>query len=222
MYHSGLYHLFIWSATCRCECVSRSQSSAWKHATENCTETFFLFDSEVGTNHLLHLMDGRDRERKKAVRTSRESHSWRVWVYLFCLRLTGICTFAEPSVPSLWPQPLHRLTKHLIFSYSIISATMILKTDGLLMKHPAHEHFLSQVIIFLEKQTKDRFGSLYFSLRWGIGHKRDNWLPKVTKKVCVRARNWFHVSWIPNCSFNYPFLSSKWKHLWISDAGEVI
>lgn len=71
---------------------------------------------------------------------------------------------------------------------------MILKTNGLLMKHPAHEHFLSQVIIFLEKQTEDRFGLLYFSLRWGIGHKRDNWISKVTKEVCVRARNGFCVS----------------------------
>lgn len=162
----------------------------------------------------------RQREKKGCLDTLRKPLVKSLGLVI--LSLIGICTFAEPSVPSLWPQPLHRLTKHLIFSYSIISATMILKTDGLLMKNPAHEHFLSQVIIFLEKQTKDRFGSLYFSLRWGIGHKRDNWLPKVTKKVCVRDRNWFHVSWIPNCSFNYPFLSSKWKHLWISDAGEVI
>jgi len=41
---------------------------------------------------------------------------------------------------------------------------MILRIDALLMRYPAHGHFLPQVTIFLEKQTKDRMGALYFPL----------------------------------------------------------
>lgn len=167
--------------------VTRSQSSMWKHAAENCKETFFLFDSKWRRHKQFISFEGwqRQREKKGLFRHPEKATHEELG---FSYAVLGWLIF----VPLL--SPVYLLYGHrpiiglLSIWYSCIWSflqpwfwrLMPCWWSILHMKH-----ILSQVIIFLEKQTKDRFGSLYFSLRWWTGHKRDNWLPKVKKEVCV-------------------------------------